>query len=411
VPAAYGATKFPTYICGYTGRQLRDAYGVGTDRRDGHGVTVAILDAYASPTIVADVNRYAAATGEPGLGKNQFTQTVFKPSTMRHECGGELGWNEEQTLDVEAVHSVAPGASIHYIGAKNCDAGLDDALNYVVQHHTADIISNSYGYAGEDVPPATMMLDDSLFVQAAAEGIGFYFSSGDSGDEVAIGNTTSAQPDFPASDPLVTSVGGTSLAVTKTDGYSFETGWGSEHDLVDFTGKKAAYGLPMPGYFLFGGGGGTSTMFPQPAYQVATVPAALSRRYGNPAARVVPDVAAVADPYTGFLIGATINGTFTLGAIGGTSLACPTFAAIQAIASTNRATAIGFANPLLYSLPATAFRDITPNRAPIAVTSPTGLSLTTFDQDSSLQTSYGFDDVTGRGTPNGVALLDGEAAP
>jgi subtilase family serine protease len=412
VPAAYGATKFPTYICGYTGKQLRSAYGVSsavTSGRDGRGVTVAILDAYASPTIVSDANKYAKATGEPGFAAGQFTQTVFKPFGMQKDCGGEAGWNEEQTLDVEAVHSVAPGASIHYIGAKDCDSGLDDALNYVVQHHTADIVSNSYGYAGEDVPPATMKLDESLFTQAAAEGIGVYFSSGDSGDEVTIGNTTSAQPDFPASSPMVTGVGGTSLAITKSNGYSFETGWGSEHDLVGFTGKKAAYETPLPGYYLFGAGGGTSTAFAQPSYQAGRVPAALSQRYGNTAARVVPDVAAVADPYTGFLIGETSAGVFSLAAIGGTSLACPTFAAIQALASTGRKTSIGFANPLLYSVPASAFHDVKPRRAPVAVSSPTGGSLTTFDQDSSLQTSYGFDDVTGRGTPVGAALLNAEA--
>jgi subtilase family serine protease len=406
VPAAYGATKFPTYGCGYTGTQIRGAYGLtgkGTKT-----VTVAIIDAYASPTIVSDVNRYAKATKEPGLAKGQFIQTVTKPFTLQTECGAETGWNEEQTLDVEAVHSIAPGATIHYVGAKNCDTGLDTALNSVIQHHSADLISNSYGYLGEDVPPATMKLDGSLFVQAAAEGIGVYFSSGDSGDELAAGNTTSAQPDFPASDPLVTAVGGTSLAISKSNRYAFETGWGSEHDVIDFSGQKAAYDQPLPGEFLFGAGGGTSTLFRQPAYQKGTVPSALSQRYGNTPARVVPDVAALADPYTGFLIGETIDGAFSLVDIGGTSLACPTFVGIQALASTGRATPIGFANPLLYSLPAGAFRDVQPRRAPVAAASPTGVSLTTFDHDSSLQTSFGYDDVTGRGTPNGAVLLAAE---
>ncbi len=295
-----------------------------------------------------------------------------------------------------------------YFGAGNCDTGLDTALNYVVQHHSADIVSNSYGYVGEDVPAAEMKLDESLFTQAAAEGIGIYFSSGDAGDEVTIGNTTSAQPDFPASDPMVTGVGGTSLALTSGGANKFETGWGSAHDVVDFSGKPAEYTETLPGGFIFGAGGGTSTVFAQPAYQRGIVPVALSKRYGNPAARVVPDLAAVADPYTGFLFGETIDGTFTLGTIGGTSLACPLIAGVQAIASTGRTTAIGFANPLLYSLPAQAFRDIKPSRDQIAVSSPTGGSLTTFDHDSSLGTSFGFDDVTGRGTPIGAVLTAAE---
>jgi subtilase family serine protease len=408
VPTAYGKTKFPTYGCGYTGAQIRGAYGLSSTKQTGHGVTVAIIDAYASPTIVSDVNAYAKATKGQAFAKGQFSQVVTKPFTLQSECGGEAGWNEEQTLDLEAVHAMAPGATIHYVGAKNCDTGLDDALNSVVQTHSADLISNSYGYLGEDVPPATMKLDNSLFVQAAAEGIGVYYSSGDSGDELAIGNTTSAQPDFPASDPMVTAVGGTSLAISKSNGYVFETGWGSAHDMVDFAGKKAAYDQTLPGDFLFGAGGGTSTLFPQPTYQKGVVPAALSQRYGNTAARVVPDVAALADPYTGFLIGETINGSFTLTDIGGTSLACPTFVGIQALASAGRSKPIGFANPLLYSLPSGAFRDVQPSRSPVAAASPTGVSLTTFDHDSSLQTSFGYDDVTGRGTPNGAVLLGDE---
>lgn len=412
VPAAYGKTAFPTYNCGYTASQIRGAYGLtGTVRSgvNGHGVTVAILDAYASPTILADANAYAKAVGEPKFTAGQFAQKQFTPFTMQKECDA-AGWHDEETLDVEALHSVAPGATVRYFGASDCDTGLDTALNYVVQHHSADIVSNSYGYAGEDVPAAEMKLDQSLFVQAAAEGMGTYFSSGDSGDEVTIGNTTSAQPDFPASDPMVTGVGGTSLAVTATDGNKFETGWGSAHDVVDFSGASAQYTQALPGAFLFGAGGGTSTAFAQPAYQRGTVPDALSRRYGNARARVVPDLAAVADPYTGFLIGETIDGTFEFGTIGGTSLACPIIAGVQAIASTGRKTPIGFANPLLYSLPASAFRDVKPSRDPIAVSSPSGGSLTTFDHDSSLATSFGYDDVTGRGTP-GNTLTAAERTP
>jgi hypothetical protein len=81
---------------------------------------------------------------------------------------------------------------------------------------------------------------------------------------------------------------------------------------------------------------------------------------------------------------------------------------IQALPTPGRTKPIGFANPLLYSLPSGAFRDIQPRRTPVAAASPTGVSMTTFDHDSSLQTSYGYDDVTGRGTPNGAVLLNDE---
>ena len=103
-------------------------------------------------------------------------------STCRTECGGEAGWNEEETLDVQAVHGMAPGANIHYVGAMNCDTGIDDAVNYVIQNHVANIVSNSYGFIGEDGLGDEVATEHSLFTQAAIQGIGFYFSSGDYGD-------------------------------------------------------------------------------------------------------------------------------------------------------------------------------------------------------------------------------------
>jgi subtilase family serine protease len=411
LPPAYGKTTFPTYICGYSPAQLQGAYDVKpaiASGRDGRGVTVAIIDAYASPTMESDANAYAAQFGQPQLAPGQYTQKVFTPFQMQDECGGEAGWNGEQTLDVEAVHSLAPKAKIHYVGARDCDQGIDEAINYVVQNKAADIVSNSYGNLGEDIPASEIAKEHAMFVQAAAEGIGFYFSSGDSGDEVTLGNTLSAQPDYPASDAMVTAVGGTSLGVDAANQYQFETGWGTDRALVDYSGTVATYTTPPPGTFRYGAGGGTSTVFGQPSYQKGKVPSSLSRQYGGAPMRVSPDVAAVADPYTGFAIGQTVGGQFQLSTIGGTSLACPVFAAIQALASTGRQTAIGFANPLLYGLKSSVYHDVVPDRVPTAVATPTGSALITFDHDSTLATTFGYDNVTGLGSPRGTALLAGE---
>ncbi len=409
VPSAYGKTSFPTYICGYSPTQLQSAYGVSGPIRagqDGHGVTVAIIDAYASPTMQSDANAYAAAFGQPKFKPGQYTETVFQPFNLQDECGGEAGWNGEETLDVEAVHSLAPGAKVHYIGAQNCDTGIDDALNYVVQNHVADLVSNSYGNNGEEIAAAEIQLEHSIFLQAAIEGIGMYFSSGDAGDEAEAGNTTHPEADYPASDPLVTAVGGTSLGVDQHNNYLFETGWGTDIDTIDFTGTTAQYSQPLPGFFWGGGGGGTSMLFDEPWYQRGTVPGSLTHAQGGGAKRVVPDVATVADPYTGFAIGETVNGTFELGAIGGTSLACPVFAGIQALASTGRHHGIGFANPLLYALGGSpAYRDVTPSNGKVAVANPSGTYLASFDHDSSLRTARGYDNVTGLGSPRGVAFL------
>jgi subtilase family serine protease len=408
VPEAYGKTQFPTYICGYSPAQLQGAYGV-TDAiragQDGRGVTVAIIDAYGSPTMLSDANAYAANFGQPAFKSGQYSETLFQPFNLQDECSGEAAWNGEETLDVEAVHSLAPGATVHYFGAQNCDTGIDDALNYVVQHHSADIVSNSYGNAGEELPADEIQLEHSIFLQAAIEGMGMYFSSGDDGDDVTVGDTTKAEPDYPASDTMVTAVGGTSLGVDKHNNYQFETGWGIDHDVINYATTPATYSAPPPGPFLYGAGGGTSYVFAQPSYQRGTVPASLSKKNGATPMRVVPDVGAIADPYTGFAIGQTVGGEFGLGTIGGTSLACPVFAGIQALASTGRHHAIGFANPLLYSLPSALYHDVTPPKSPIAVTTPTGSSLNTFDHDSSLATARGYDNVTGRGSPHGLLFL------
>jgi len=409
LPKAYGSTSFNTYICGYTPAQLRGAYGTAESvakGTTGKGVTVAIIDAYASPTMLADANNYSIAVGDKPFKPGQYSELVFKPFDMQDECGGEEGWNGEQTLDVEAVHGMAPDAKVLYLGAKNCDAGINDALNFVVNNHLASIVSNSYGWTGEDVPADEIALEHAIFVQAAAEGIGMYFSSGDDGDNVINGMTP--QPDYSASDPMVTAVGGTSLLLDKSGNRFAEVGWETTLDFIDYTGNKAKYESPLPGDFYFGGGGGVSTLFAQPWYQQGTVPAKLAKSRGGKPMRVSPDISAVGDPYTGFYIGQTIGGEFIIDSIGGTSLSCPLIAGIQALASQGRKFPIGFANPLIYSLNASAFRDVVPH-AQLHYASVSGAYLGTFDYGTTLQTAAGYDDITGRGTPRGAAFLAGEA--
>ncbi len=185
MPAAYGHTSFPTPGCGYSPSNLRTAYGVQSavsSGNRGQGVTVAIVDAYGSPTILADANGNSTRNGEPTFTAGQYTETLQQPFTEQFNCGGAAGWNTEESLDVEAVHAMAPGANIHYVGASNCDSGLDDATNYVIQNHLADLVSNSYGYTGEDSLGSEVATEHSMFLQAAIEGIGFYYSTGDDAD-------------------------------------------------------------------------------------------------------------------------------------------------------------------------------------------------------------------------------------
>ena len=412
VPAAYGKTSYSTYNCGYTPSQLRSAYGISAlpKSQNGAGQTVAIIDAYASPSIVSDVNTYSAALGEPRLARGQYQQIVPKPSQFvdQEACGLPSGWQGEQTLDVEAVHALAPGANVLYVGGFNCGGGLDVAMSKILDAKLANIVSNSYGNIGEDVPADVIAGENNLYIQAAGEGIGLYFSSGDNGDEVE--NLGVAEPDFAASSPWVTSVGGTAMGIDQRGKIAFETGWGDTLDkiLADPTAPGGmAYEAPLPGTrFAGGAGGGASTVFAQPWYQRGIVPASLA--HGQ---RVSPDIAALADPYTGFLIGISPivddttleTGDFENDTYGGTSLASPLVAAQIALVQQGTHSTIGFANPTLYALDRvlpSGFRDVLPQNPPQAVvyTSVAGNTyFVTLDRDTTLTTAPKYDDVTGIG--------------
>jgi subtilase family serine protease len=354
------------------------------------------------------------------LLQSQFSQHIFPANPAlepSNQCDA-AGWYGEQTLDVEAAHGLAPGANILYVGGSDCqDMSLDAALNYIVAGHKADIISNSYGNAGEDVPASEVQVFNQISIQAVLQGIGVYFSSGDSGDEVARLGTPS--PDFSASAPWITAVGGTSLAVGKDGKRLFETGWE--------TGKSSltngAYTPGAPGAYVYGSGGGTSRLFAQPFYQKGVVPDALStqNQTGTAKGRVVPDISAVGDPNTGFLVGQTQ--TFPEGVhydqyrIGGTSLASPVFAAIMAVADSLDHFHHGFINPVIYKLTANtpAISDVKHADGAVArvdfangLDASAGLlrSARTFDYPNlTIHTTAGYDNVTGLGTPNGLLFL------
>ncbi|MEU6504794.1 S53 family peptidase [Streptomyces sp. NPDC046942] len=411
LPDAYGG-KIPYAIKGYTGKQLRAAYGAG--KYTGKGVRVAITDAYASPTIAFDAGTYALKNGDAAWKTSQLHQVLPNNWTRTTECKA-AGWYGEETLDVEAVHAVAPDADVTYVGAASCyDDDLLDSLSKVVDNHLADIVSNSWGDVESSQTPDLAAAYDQVFQLGAVQGIGFYFSSGDNGDEVA--NTGTKQVDTPANSAWVTAVGGTSLAVGKGDKYLWETGWGTEKATLAADGKSWTN---FPGAFTSGAGGGTSKTVAEPYYQKGVVPDALSQANNASGNRVVPDIAAIADPNTGFLVGQTQ--TFPDGSqqyseyrIGGTSLAAPTIAAIQALAQEARGgKAIGFANPTIYAdYKKGVFHDVTDNPtgsglAVARVDFANGLdasgglrySARSLGKDSSLSAVKGYDDVTGVGTP------------
>jgi subtilase family serine protease len=425
IPAVNGQAQ-PWTNTGYTPAQVRGAYNVAKSGETGKGVTVAVIDAYTPATLKSDASEYAQwAAGQPGgnpaldkpFAHGQFTEVQHPGATTYDdtsaaECGA-AGWYGESTLDVESVHGMAPDANVTYIGATDCtDAGLGDALAYVVNNHAASIVTDSWGEPFDD--SSLVSVYDQMFQAGAAEGIGFFFSSGDSGyeDPNYEDPTDQVEVDYPDSSPWVTSVGGTSLAIGKQDNYEGETSWGTFLNTLSVSSKGKSSWTFAPtdtrdellnGLYDGSSGGGVSTAYAQPWYQKNVVPTKLAEtevtstpvnfntgtttfgtvtlafnesltRASSPM-RVTPDVSALADPSTGVAVGETLFGPdnaqgvpgpekFYLSRIGGTSVASPIFAGIEADAQQAAGQPIGFANPAIYGLDARssgAFHNITDN--------------------------------------------------
>jgi subtilase family serine protease len=390
----YGAS-IPWLNCGYTPQQIRQAYGIDKVKSNGSGVTVAITDAYASPTLLDDSNRYAANHGLPKLksGKN-FSQIIPLGiyDVSPDEACGPYGWWTEQSLDMAAVHGSAPGANIVYVGARDCGTSLDIAFFNTVYNHVADVVTNSWGSNGESIAPGSQQAYDQAAMAGAAQGITILFSSGDDGDLSAPNGVASGS--WPATSAWVTGVGGTTLMLKDASGDKNEYGWGTYRAfLTDVTvnsgtsittsgvAQTSNFGFTYDDYSYYSGsGGGISLLEAQPSYQAAAVPNYLATTLNLAsgftetlpnAQRVSPDIAMDADPYTGYLYGETftiagnpindagctpISATteYCEGGIGGTSLASPLTAGVMAIINQRRnmmgQPLVGFANPLLYSV-------------------------------------------------------------
>jgi subtilase family serine protease len=388
----YGAA-IPWLDCGYTPQQIQEAYGLNKTKYNGAGVTVAIVDAFASPTLLADSNRYAKNHHLPKLvnGEN-FSQIIplGEYNVPAAQVSNAYGWWTEQSLDMAAVHGAAPGANIVFVGSVDNGASLDIAFMNTVYNHVADVVTDSWGDNGESIAPGSQAAYDEAAMAGAAQGITILFSSGDDGDLSADNGVASGS--WPATSAWVTGVGGTTLELMD-NGAKAEYGWGTYRDfLADATVNSAtsvtdsgvettsAFGFTFDAFsFYAGAGGGISLLEAQPSYQATAVPAYLATTLNLAsgftetlpnAQRVSPDVAMDADPYTGYLYGETFtiagnaiadHGCTPLSAteeycenaIGGTSLASPLFAGVMAVMNQKRNAdgepLVGFANPLLYS--------------------------------------------------------------
>jgi subtilase family serine protease len=445
------AAKQPKYdgnrqayaICGYKVAQVRSAYGLNKVALTGKGATVGVVDAFASPTITQDVNEWSRRQGIPGLGAGQLDQVALPGMSSLPEVNIVLpildgqGWQEEESLDVEAVHGIAPGANIVYYSALNgfglnvgpYEVGLEPlivALGEAVESDKVQVVSDSWGGANDAPTPGDDLILNLITDEAAAEGITIDFSSGDSGDQVASNGARAA--DFPATSPGVTAVGGTTLEVGKHGQRVAETYWGTLKAPV----KKGRWDIKGK-IFNGAGGGGVSTSYAEPSWQKGVVPAS-ETTYGGLArpGRVEPDVSMVADSTTGLAIGLTehfADGTDHYGEfrIGGTSLSCPLFSALLALAIGKAGHGLGLINPTLYSKAGTAAGRAKLFNNPTAITRSHGEStlanvrpdyaatdnpksavsytLRLLGNVGTLHALPGYDDSTGLGTPKGPALI------
>jgi subtilase family serine protease len=306
--------------------QMRQAYGVQTllnTGHDGSGRTVVIIDAYGSPTLQADLDKFDTVWGLPAV-----TPTVIAPFGVDATTpDNAAGWAQETSLDVQWVHAIAPGATIKLVVAKsNNDSDILDATQYVIDHNLGDVVSQSFGEGERCMASTDIQRQQKLFAQGVRKGITFFASSGDQGAgqpncDGSAGYFKSAST--PASDVNVTGVGGTDLiADGQTGNYVSESTWNESEILGD----------------AVSGGGGVSVLYGRPIWQALAAPRSRMRE--------VPDVSYNAAIFQGVI--AYWNGNAYR--FGGTSAGSPQWSAIIAIVDQMAHHRVGNINPVLYLL-------------------------------------------------------------
>jgi len=431
--------------CGYSPAEVQSAYGLKALHKagwTGKGQTIVIVDAFGSPTIRKDANTFSSLYGLPKLTANNFGIIKVGVATGCTPADGcnPANWVGETTLDVEWAHAVAPDANILLIAAKdNTFTNLDLAVFLAASNQLGSVISNSYGAPEVLVSPAELIVQDANNQIAAILGASANYSSGDNGDFSVASGGDFTSVETPSSSPFATAVGGTSLFLNSAKtAIKLQTGWGNNETRIADVSPNPPVIPPLHLGFVFGAGGGESGFFAKPSYQS-----------GLPGAgRQVPDIGYLADPFTGveLIITDASAGGQVVEVIGGTSLACPMFSALWAIANQAADQPLGLAAPFLYDLPSDAITDVidetssknvtgtifNPPAAPVTVTaddlaeplentvnyvsamynSPfsTRWFVLTFGTDTSLTTAPGWDNVTGLGTPNGLKFVEAVVA-
>jgi subtilase family serine protease len=343
----------------YDPYQMRHAYGIDnliSAGFDGTGKTIVIVDAFQHPNIAAQLATYNTFYGLPQMnaGAGSPTFSIVAPDGLTPFIPGDgnmTGWAEEISLDVLWAHGIAPGANIVLeLGANNSDVSLISAVNDAIDNNRGDVISMSFGESDQCLGAELTAAWHQAFVNATKKGITLFASAGDQGasQPSCDGSSWIKSSSSPASDPLVSGVGGTELHAADycltslgcdpnthpaAGTYVSEIGWneGPTGDFQPFFGATEA------------GGGGFSTVWDAPAYQQGTLHGGKQRG--------VADVSYNAAILHGVLTRLDIPGVPAgMYRFGGTSAGAPQWAAITAIADQAAGHNYGFLNAALYKI-------------------------------------------------------------
>jgi subtilase family serine protease len=396
-PPAASQCETDYEIACYTPLQIEQAYAMPqlySAGLNGAGKTIVIVDPFGSPSIVADLQTFDQAFGLAAPPSVSVLQPEGPVDAVDHP-----GWGEETSMDVEYAHAMAPGASILVVETPADEtegtAGFPQivqAENDVIDKHLGDVISQSFGATEQTFPRAASLLAlRSAFVSAFFHNITVIAATGDSGPtELQAGGSdfyTTPAVAWPASDPLVTAVGGTQLHLDANgDRTAPDNVWND----------SAQLGVPAAS------AGGLSTVFTTPFYQWS-VASIVGRARGIPDISMSAAINGGVDVYSS-IASATAGIAAGWHVIGGTSLAAPLFAGVVAIADQSAHRDLGLVNARLYTLgygTASGLVAVTAGDNAVTVTGPAGTPVTM----QGTTATDGYDLATGLGTVSGPALV------
>jgi subtilase family serine protease len=336
----------------YSPLQFRAAYDLNplyARGITGAGRTIVIVDSFGSPTIQNDLQVFDARWGLPDTTV-QIVQAGTIPPFDPND-GAMVGWAQETSLDVEYAHAIAPGAHIVLVETPVAETegvtGFPEMMNAekaLIDQGIGDVITQSFGatentFPGFDSGDFSSLLNLRFaFKDAALHGVTVLASSGDDGATDATADGSDVFPfrvnSWPSSDPLVTSIGGTQLALD-------DAGKRLQPDVVWNDGFGA-------------GGGGVSNVFPRPLFQTGVRSAV-----GNH--RATPDISMSAAVDGGaWVYYSFVSPTSPWHIFGGTSEASPIFSGIVAMADQVAGHRLGDINGALYLLGAASQRPHSP---------------------------------------------------